>query len=69
MTQLTEEHFELHSTNKARSYQEQKIIYLQDRVDVLEKSLGKLQLKVADMVTWIDTKLEKKKTGVDNNAD
>ena len=69
MTQLTQEHFELHSTNKARSYQEQKIKYLQDRVDVLEKSLGKLQLKVADMVTWIDTKLEKKKTGVDNNTD
>ena len=48
---------------KIKRYQEQKIKYLQDRVDVLEKSLGKLQLKVADMVTWIDTKLERK-----NNA-
>jgi len=61
MTQLTQEHFELHSANKDRRYQEQKIKYLQDRVDILEKSLANLQLKVADIVTWIDDKLEKKK--------
>ena len=39
MTQLNEEHFELHSANKDKRYQEQKIKYLQDRVDVLEKTL------------------------------
>ena len=39
MTQLTQEHFELHSTNKARSYQEQKIKYLEDRIITLERTL------------------------------
>ena len=39
MTQLTQEHFELHSANKDRRYQEQKIKHLQDRVTTLEKTL------------------------------
>ena len=39
MTQLTEEHFELHSKNKAEQYQRQKITYLEDRIKVLEKTL------------------------------
>ena len=39
MTQLTEEHFQLHSANKDRRYQEQKIKHLQDRITTLEKTL------------------------------
>ena len=39
MTQLTEEHFELHSKNKDERYQRQKITYLEDRIRVLEKTL------------------------------
>jgi len=39
MTQLNEEHFELHSANKDKRYQEQKIKYLQDRMTTLEKTL------------------------------
>jgi hypothetical protein len=39
MTQLNEEHFELHSANKDKMYQEKKIKYLQDRITTLEKTL------------------------------
>ena len=39
MTQLNEEHFELHSVNKDKMYQEKKIKYLQDRMTTLEKTL------------------------------
>ena len=39
MTQLTQEHFELHDTNKDRRYQEQKIKFLEDRITTLEKTL------------------------------
>ena len=39
MTQLTQEHFELHSANKDRKYQEQKIKFLEDRITTLEKTL------------------------------
>ena len=42
MTQLTEEHFELHSKNKAEQYQRQKIKFLEDRINTLEKSLGRV---------------------------
>ena len=39
MTQLNEEHFELHSANKDKRYQDQKIKYLEDRISKLEKTL------------------------------
>ena len=39
MTQLNEEHFELHSANKDKMYQEKKIKYLEDRMTTLEKTL------------------------------
>jgi len=39
MTQLNEEHFELHSANKDKRYQDQKIKYLEDRIITLEKTL------------------------------
>ena len=39
MTQLTDEHFELHDRNKAEMYKQKKIEYLEDRIKVLEKTL------------------------------
>jgi len=39
MTQLNEEHFELHSANKDKMYQEKKMKYLEDRMTTLEKTL------------------------------
>ena len=42
MTQLNEEHFELHDQNKAEQYERQKIKFLEDRIKVLEKSIERL---------------------------
>ena len=42
MTQLTDEHFELHSKNKAEQYERQKIKFLEDRIATLEKSIERL---------------------------
>ena len=42
MTQLNEEHFELHDANKAKRYPEQKIKYLEDRMKTLEKSVERI---------------------------
>ncbi len=39
MTELTEEHFELHSANKDAMLQRNKLKYLEDRIATLEKSL------------------------------
>ena len=39
MTQLTDEHFELHTKNKAEQYERQKIKFLEDRITTLEKSI------------------------------
>ena len=39
MTQLNEEHFELHTKNKAEQYERQKIKFLEDRIKVLEKAI------------------------------
>ena len=39
MTQLNEEHFELHDQNKAERYERQKIKFLEDRIKVLEKAI------------------------------
>ena len=39
MTQLTDEHFELHTKNKAEQFEKQKIKFLEDRIKVLEKSI------------------------------
>ena len=40
MTQLTDEHFELHSKNKAEQFEKQKIKFLEDRIKTLEKTLS-----------------------------
>ena len=42
MTQLTDEHFELHTKNKAERYERQKIKFLEDRITTLEKSIERL---------------------------
>ena len=39
MTQLNDEHFELHSKNKAERYERQKIKFLEDRIKVLENAI------------------------------
>ena len=39
MTQLTDEHFELHTKNKAEQFERQKIKFLEDRIATLEKTL------------------------------
>ena len=39
MTQLNDEHFELHTQNKAERYERQKIKFLEDRITTLEKAL------------------------------
>jgi len=39
MTQLTDEHFELHTKNKAEHYERQKIKFLEDRIKVLENAI------------------------------
>tara|TARA_R110000824_G_scaffold1523_1_gene7545 strand:+ start:276 stop:440 length:165 start_codon:yes stop_codon:yes gene_type:complete len=50
MTQLTEEHFEVHSTNKDRMYKEQKIKFLEDKIKVLEKSVERLNKLMGDIM-------------------
>ena len=39
MTQLNEEHFELHSQNIAERYERQKIKFLEDRIKTLETAI------------------------------
>ena len=39
MTQLNEEHFELHDQNKAERYERQKIKFLEDRIKTLETAI------------------------------
>ena len=39
MTELTQEHFELHTKNKAEQHERQKIKFLEDRIKTLEKTL------------------------------
>ena len=42
MTELTQEHFELHTKNKAEQFERQKIKFLEDRITTLEKSIERL---------------------------
>ena len=39
MTQLNDDHFELHDKNKAERYERQKLKYLEDRIKVLESAI------------------------------
>ena len=47
MTELTEEHFELHDQNKAERYERQKLTFLEDRIKVLEKSIESIHMILA----------------------
>ena len=49
MTQLTEEHFELHSANKDRMYRDQKIKSIEDKLATLEKSIARLNKLTAEI--------------------
>ena len=49
MTQLNEEHFELHTKNKAERHERQKIKFLEDRIATLEKSLSSLIKAVGEL--------------------
>ena len=42
MTELTQEHFEPHTKNKAEQHERQKIKFLEDRITTLEKSIERL---------------------------
>ena len=53
MTQRTEElkdEMVLEATDKEERYQRQKIIYLEDRIKVLEKSVERLNKLMGDMM-------------------
>ena len=39
MTELNNEHFELHDQNKAERYERQKLTYLEDRIKTLETAI------------------------------
>ena len=39
MTELNNEHFELHDQNKAERYERQKIKFLEDRIKTLETAI------------------------------
>ena len=49
MTQLTDEHFELHTKNKAEQFERQKIKFLEDRIKTLEKSVANLTERYAEV--------------------
>jgi len=49
MTELTQEHFELHTKNKAEQHERQKIKFLEDRIKVLEKSVANLIERFAEV--------------------
>ena len=49
MTQLSEEHFEIHDKNKDERYQRQKLKFLEDRIATLEKSVGSLNKLTAEI--------------------
>ena len=52
MTQLNEEHFEVTDKDKDKEerYQRQKIIYLEDKIKVLEKSVERLNKLMGDIM-------------------
>ena len=55
MTELNQEHFELHDQNKAERYERQKLTFLEDRVKVLEKSISRLN----EIVGMLQDQIEK----------
>ncbi len=63
MTELTQEHFELHDKNKAEQFERQKIKFLEDRIKTLEKSVANLTERYAEVRTWLEENFRG-----DNNA-
>ena len=49
MTQMTEEHFELIDRNKDAMLQRNKVKFLEDRIEVLEKAVERLHKIVGTM--------------------
>jgi len=49
MTQLNQEHFETIDRNKAERYERQKLTRIEDRLNTLEKSVARLNEKVANV--------------------
>ena len=49
MTELTQEHFELHTKNKAEQHERQKIKFLEDRIKTLEKSVASLNKMIGEL--------------------
>jgi len=54
MTELNQEHFELHDQNKAERYERQKLTFLEDRIKVLEKSVANLTERYAEVRKWLE---------------
>ena len=50
MTQLNEEHFETTDKDREERYQRQKIIHLEDKIKVLEKSVERLNKLMGDVM-------------------
>jgi len=50
MTELTQEHFELHTKNKAEQFERQKIKFLEDRIKTLETAIEAMPK------SWLDFK-------------
>ena len=49
MTQLTNEHFELHDQNKAERYERQKLTRVVDDIKDIKKSIGGLNTSVGKL--------------------
>ena len=49
MTQLDDGHDLLHAQNKDKLYKERKLKFLEDRIEVLEKSVGSLNKLTAEI--------------------
>ena len=54
MTELNQEHFELHDQNKAERYERQKLTFLEDRISTLEKSVANLTERYAEVRKWLE---------------
>ena len=54
MTQRDEGHDFRDSKNKAEHYERQKISYLEDRINTLEKSLEKVHKHISELIEVID---------------
>ena len=54
MTQLNNEHFELHDKNKAERYERQKLTRVVDDIKDIKKSIGGLNTSVGKLNAHVD---------------